>query len=84
MNWKILLLPKDPNDSETLSLRSAEVQAVMRQHFCSWDLPYVCEICRVPRWKNRDAQSSMKSGSAVLKEVTSMIKGEGRIFQTEV
>ena len=31
---KILLLPKDPNDSKNVIVRSVQVQAVMRRHFC--------------------------------------------------
>lgn len=54
---KILLLPKDPNDNKNVIVRSVQVQVGMKLPFCSRDLPYVCEICRIPPLENRNDES---------------------------
>ena len=48
---KILLLPKDPNDSKNVIV---EIRAGA---FCSRDLPYVCEIRRIQKMEDRDDES---------------------------
>ena len=54
---KILLLPKDPNDSKNVIVEirggAGGDEAAL---FCSRDLSYVCEIRGVPPLENRDAQ----------------------------
>ena len=50
---KILLLPKDPNDNKNVIV---EIRAGAGGD-CSRDLPYVCEICRIPPLENRNDES---------------------------
>lgn len=54
---KILLLPKDPNDNKNVIVEIRAGAGGDEAAFCSRDLPYVCEICRIPPLENRNDES---------------------------
>lgn len=54
---KILLLPKDPNDNKNVIVEIRAGAGGDEAALCSRDLPYVCEICRIPPLENRNDES---------------------------
>lgn len=74
---KILLLPKDPNDSKNVIVEiRGGAGGDEASLICSRDLSHVCKIRRNHNWKT-EMLSLNENGIGGFKEVTFMINGNG-------